>query len=90
LFYNAYEKTNITHVNTFEELFAQEKYCNDLFEGLDLYPEIMAGNQISINISDGAVEFLSEKSNKRNLSKKFIHYFSIKSSIREIHEFLEK
>jgi hypothetical protein len=31
LFYNAYEKINITHINTFKKFVAQDKHCNKLF-----------------------------------------------------------
>jgi hypothetical protein len=90
LFYNAYEKINITHVNTFEQFFEYELVHNFLVDNLYLDHDIKAGNQISLNISNRDIEYLSRNTNKSYLSNKFIHYLSIKSSVNEIQEFLEK
>jgi hypothetical protein len=60
LFYNSYEKTNITHVNTFAQFAEFEFYQNELFECLDLNSDFETDNQISVNILCGDIQNLSK------------------------------
>jgi hypothetical protein len=90
LFYDAYEKINITHVNSLEQFAAHETDHNELFHSQEFDSDIETDDQISLNIFYGSIKYLSVDENKRDLYKKFIHYLSIKSAISEIQEFLEK
>jgi hypothetical protein len=90
LFYNAYEKIKITHINTLVKFASHEKYHNKLLRSLQLPSDYEIDNLICIDFSNHIFENLSKNPNTRDFYNKFIHYFSIKSSIREIQEFLEK